>query len=321
MLNMRYLLPVLVILSSGLSAAAQTPPALFDGSFYGRSDLPIKQSTGNSASLVQASSGVFEPIHELRANDPLRLLSTPIGRLDLLAEQADGQQVVETCTAALLPGDYLLTNSHCVPGSPGLTLKSASLLMDYLVQGTEGERFEVSLKPAEFDTKLDYAILQASGNPTQKFGSIAIALHDVEPGESLVIFHHPMGQPKRMTRFRCLALKEQVAGPTLRHRCDTLPGSSGSLVFSMSDPHTVGLHYLGGMDAQDEASFNTASRMSSIYEASALLKTIVGGDHGPTSIPPVASEATTKRSAPPPAAKTLEGGLTTQQMNDLLRGR
>ena len=78
-------------------------------------------------------------------------------------------------------------------------------------------------------TKLDYAILQASGNPTQKFGSIAITLHDVEPGESLVIFHHPMGQPKRMTRFRCLALKEQAAGPTLRHRCDTLPGSSGSL--------------------------------------------------------------------------------------------
>src|SRR5450631_3749637 len=126
MLNMRYLLPVLVILSSGLSAAAQTPPALFDGSFYGRSDLPIKQSTGNSAGLVQALSGVFEPIHELRANDPLRLLSTPIGRLDLLGEQADGQQIVETCTATLLPGDYLLTNSHCVPGSPGLTLKSAS---------------------------------------------------------------------------------------------------------------------------------------------------------------------------------------------------
>ena len=90
----------------------------------------------------------------------------------------------------------------------------------------------------------------------------------------------------------------------------------------MSESHTVGLHYLGGLDTQDEASFNTASRMRSIYEASALLKTIVGGDHGPTSIPPVASEATTKRpSDPPPTVKPLEGGLNTQQMNDLLRGR
>jgi hypothetical protein len=103
-----------------------------------------------------------------------------------------------------------------------------------------------------------------------------------------------------------LALKDQAAGPTLRHRCDTLPGSSGSLVFSMTESQTVGLHYLGGMDAQDEASFNTASRMSAIYEASALLKTIVGG------VPPVAD--------PPSVVEPPGRALTTEQMNKELRG-
>ena len=136
-----------------------------------------------------------------------------------------------------------------------------------------------------------------------------------------MIFHHSMGQPKRMTRFRCLALKEQAAGPTLRHRCDTLPGSSGSLVFS-TQQETVGLHFLGGLDAKDESTFNTATRVDAILRVSTVLRQVIasqGGDNpAAAAARPAAAPAEASRPAPAPSATTSGPA---PGINDWLRGR
>jgi hypothetical protein len=314
--------------ASGVSGArAQQPPFGFDASAYGKVDLPIKESTGSSAAVVQLMNGAFEPLHELLPNDPLRLMSAPIGRLDILMQNASGQSSGASCTASLLAGNYILTNSHCVPGGPDETVKAMSLMMNYITQGVSGDRYEVVTTPLEIDRDLDYAILRVNGNPTQKYGAVRIMPAGAEPGQSMLMFHHPLGRPKVMTRFRCFAYKDQVQGQ-LRHRCDTLPGSSGSLVFS-TQQQTIGLHFLGGLDAKDESTFNTATRVDAILGVSTILKQVMAsqGQQNPSAAaarPATApTEASRPVSAPPaPTSRPAPGSaLRPDEINDVLRGR
>ena len=309
--------------ASGVSAARaqQSPPFAFDASAYGKFDLPIKESTGSSAAVVQLMNGAFEPVHELLANDALRRLSAPIGRLDILIQDATGQSSGASCTASLLAGNYIMTNSHCVPAGPEQTVRAMSLMMNYITQGVAGDRYEVKTTPVEIDRDLDYAILEVNGNPTQKYGAVRIMPAGAEPGQSMLMFHHPLGRPKVMTRFRCFAYKDQVEGQ-LRHRCDTLPGSSGSLVFS-TQQETVGLHFLGGLDAKDESTFNTATRVDAILRVSTVLRQVIasqGGDN-PTAAAPRPASAPAEASRPASAPPATTSGPAPGNINDWLRGR
>jgi hypothetical protein len=202
----------LTVASSLSVARAQHAPFAFDAGAFGQFDLPIKESTGSSAMVVQLMNGAFEPVHEMLPNDPLRRLSAPIGRLDILTEDSSGQRAGGSCTAALLAGNHIITNSHCLPSGPDRSIRAISLMMNYLRQGASGDRYEVLATPLEIDQVLDYAILEVNGDPTQKYGTVRIAAGAAEPGQSMIIFHHPLGRPKMMTRFRCFAHKEQVEG-------------------------------------------------------------------------------------------------------------
>jgi hypothetical protein len=126
-----------------------------------------------------------------------------------------------------------------------------------------------------------------------------------------------------MSRFRCLAVKEQdEAGPDLRHRCDTLGGSSGSLIF---DSRAVGiaLHKEGGLDPRDPSSFNSATRMGSLIGASRILADLAA--RGPSDSPVAAAAPrggpTAPAGAPARPAPAETGAMSTNQMNDVLRGR
>jgi hypothetical protein len=116
-----------------------------------------------------------------------------------------------------------------------------------------------------------------------------------------------------MSRFRCLALREQPDAAELRHRCDTLGGSSGSLVFNVGG-EIVALHKEGGLDPKDQSSFNTATLFASILAESDVLKRIAATA---TSSRPVTQDqpSTAKTPAPP------TGSLDIKQMHDILRGR
>ncbi|MFD1333808.1 trypsin-like serine peptidase, partial [Methylopila musalis] len=265
-----------LLAAAAFHAPAHAQVAGFDPADYGRAQLPERQSTGDAARFIEGNRGAFEPISELDPKDPLYALARPIGRLDVVMRNArTGQETGASCTAELVAGDYVLTNHHCLPQSGDMRPVKASLLMDYLtLDGKGAKRFEVSVAPEEFDAALDFAVAKVEGAPTAEYGAVALANAAPEGARSLMVIHHPLGRPKVMSRFRCLAAKEQADGAELRHRCDTLGGSSGSLLFD-AGANGVALHKEGGLDPADATSFNTATRMAAILDRSRILQAAV----------------------------------------------
>ena len=306
--------------TSALPAAAQSIG--FSAADYGKIQLPIRQSTGDAAAYIDTNKGAFEPIAELDPNDPLAVLAHPIGRVDILMRNSrTGEEFGASCTGELLPGDYVLTNHHCLPMEGDVRPVKASILMDYVtLDGKGAQRFDLEPQPAEWSSKLDYAITKAQGRPTGTYGAVKIAA--LQPGESrsLLVIHHPVGRPKVMSRFRCMAIKEQDDTAELRHRCDTLGGSSGSILID-SRSFGIALHKEGGLDPTDPSSFNTATSMVALLAASPILRAMADAEDKSTSgqqpvAPqhPVASDMPTTGSASRPDDDI-------GKMNGILRGQ
>ncbi|KQP70789.1 trypsin-like serine peptidase [Methylobacterium sp. Leaf112] len=312
-----------LILTFAVAEGAQAQSVGFDPADYGRAQLPLRQTTGDAASYVDRNKGAFEPIAELDPKDALAALARPIGRVDIvLRNTRSGQTVGASCTGTLLPGDYVLTNHHCLPQAGDLTPVKASILMDYLtLDGQGSRRFDIDPNPLEFDPRLDFALARVAGNPTAIYGSARLSGAAVSGNRSMLVIHHPLGRPKVMSRFRCFAVKDQGEGPDLRHRCDTLGGSSGSLMFDASVAG-VALHKEGGLDPKDPSSFNNATRLSAILGKSRILAEIAATQgHPPAATTPAASAAATPPRPPAAPAAAADGALDPDRMNAILRGR
>lgn len=314
-----------LLLALGAAGPARAQSVGFDPADYGRAQLPLRQTTGDAAAYVDQNKGAFEPIAELDPKDGLAALARPIGRVDIvLRNTSSGQQVGASCTGTLLPGDYVLTNHHCLPQSGELTPVKASILMDYLtLDGKGSRRFEIDPKPVEYDARLDYALARVAGNPTAVYGAARLSGEAVPGNRSMLVIHHPLGRPKVMSRFRCFALKDQAEGPDLRHRCDTLGGSSGSLMFDASVAG-IALHKEGGLDPKDTTSFNNATRLSAILGRSPVLSRIAAAQGRPVAATDPGARPTTPPAAPPTSAQpapAADGPLDPARMNAILRGR
>ncbi|WP_089280438.1 trypsin-like serine peptidase [Antarctobacter heliothermus] len=305
----------LVLSLVGAGVMAQT--ATFDANDYGKTDLVFPESTGNASAYIAAQDGAFEPIRELPADDPIRRLARAIGRVDLLEQNDRGGRDLVTCTGAILPGGWVLTNFHCIPENGAQKLLAASILTGYLTQGDKGtQRYTLSVDPEDWHSVLDFSLVRMTDAPADV---LPLLIEDVavDPGDPLLVIHHPLGRPQVMTRFRCFATAEQEDGAILRHRCDTQPGSSGSLLFDR-ELRPVALHHSGGMTANDTLSFNKSTRISAILAQSDLLRQIT--DSAPSGSPSKAPDSPTAtlplERHPVPAGDGLSsGGIT-----DILRG-
>lgn len=309
------------VLASGLmlTAPAFAQVALYDAGEYGNVELSFNESTGDAAAFIAAQNGAFEPVHELPEYDPIRKRARAIGRVDLLVEGADGKRSMGTCTGAVLAGGWVLTNHHCIPAkASGQRLLKASIVLDYLTADGKGaRRFKLSTAPEDWHSGLDFSLVRALDVPGPEYGVVTFTGAKVRAGEPLLVIHHPLGRPKVMTRFRCFAAAEQPGGSILRHRCDTMPGSSGSLLFNRSLEPVV-LHHSGGMQPQDVKSYNQGTRIRSILEASKLLaaapaQAAAGGGDG-------AAAKDANQAAPPAKTTAGSGGLGVGEINTLLKG-
>jgi formylglycine-generating enzyme required for sulfatase activity len=252
---------------------------LFDASQFGAVDLVPKQSSFAATRLIEtlgAQIDRFEPIADFRPDDPIRMLGRSIGRLDILVTNSIGQQGVAVCTAALIDRDKIITNHHCIPGEDDAKVTSAQIRFGYLELGTTSSvAFEVGGTPIETDKKLDYSILKMKGDPAGKFPVIALKPRTAVENERLFIIHHPAGQPQRLTRAFCRAHPASpVVNGFVHHQCDTLPGSSGSLLFAQTDGAFVGLHHAGGLSPADPKSFNEGIDAALLSSTSSALKAI-----------------------------------------------
>ena len=302
-----------LMLCSAEPALAQV--AAFDPQDYGSAQLIVRQSTGDAARFIAASEGgAFEPIGELTPGDRMASLAQPVGRLDVLVrDPATGEEGASACTASLLGAGLVLTNHHCVPQDGSLEILRASILMDYhTLAGQGSERFILDPVPVEFRAELDYAILRLSDGsaPSERYGHVALDSAPDEAGSARTVIHHPLGRPKVMSRFRCFALGGRVEPPVVAHRCDTLPGSSGSPVFD-DEGLMVALHFAGGLDPSDPSSFNMAVDIGTILSASELLGTT------PAAAPPSAAGG---RPLAAGRAEDPDATLDADGMNDILRG-
>lgn len=321
----RTALPLIAAL--GLLAPASAQEALFDPADYGKANLPVRQNTGDAAAFIAASEGgAFEPIVELTPNDRMAYLAQPIGRIDvLLRDTATGEQGGSTCTGSLLGGGLVLTNDHCLPQDGAYEVVEASILMNYhTLDGVASARFAIDPAVVEHSFDLDYAIARVDPAAEQQFGHIYISPAAPETGAARVVIHHPLGRPKVMSRFRCLVFNDRAGPPVVAHRCDTLPGSSGSVLFDERGV-AVALHRGGGLDPADPSSFNMAIDFGAILQVSGVLGATPAVTGAEAAMLPTdgtqAGTAPATNATPDAAPVEDDGKLSTDAMNDILKGQ
>jgi hypothetical protein len=198
-----------------------------------------------------------------------------------------------------------MTNHHCIDASdfPNHAIDRIRLELGVLSNSTSFEVFNVGLAPAEDSRELDYAILTVDKRAEQRFGYFKLAVRDPRDSEELFIVHHPLGQPQSLSRYRCRADTPATVGRTIRHLCNTQPGSSGSPVLSDNDNTIVGLHNAGIPVSSSSQKSNAGIRLSSILAKSPLLNSL-----GVASDSPIASAAVPPNStaAQPSPANAFE---------------
>jgi len=268
-----------VLLLAGM-APAWSDEIRYPEHYIDRVDLPLPQSSMHLEAIVGDAEN-FEPIANFSTSNRYRILSNPVGRLNLLVEQ-DGKRFVRTCTAWLISPDMAMTNHHCVPGFEGRLL-AANLVMGYLVENDQAgvKVFPIDVQPLETRAELDYAILRASGNPGKEYGFFDLSVRQAVESEEIFIIQHPAGRPKKLARRNCRIQKTENQDMQLSHVCDTLGGSSGSPVFSDNDMALIGLHHAGSSTANYAVSLRVIAEQSRILKP--LLKAPEAGQ--PTATP------------------------------------
>jgi len=256
-----------VAMAAIILCAPVSADIVFPANQFGRADLRPKQSLGGHSDFIRSQkNAVFEPISEFNESDEFRKKSSPVGRLSLLVRSENGEENVATCTATLIAEDRVLTNYHCIPGFSSKVLK-AVIHFGYLRQDQDPVAvYNVNINPLVADATLDFALLSVEGSPGNKFGYVNLQPRQVAPNASLLIYHHPAGLPLRLTRFRCKAYAGQTySGTTFRHRCDTLGGSSGSLIYD-NNHAVVALHHSGGLTNDSASSFNLGTDIAAVVK-------------------------------------------------------
>lgn len=240
-------------------------------------DLQILGLDGNASTY----DGNWTPVRLREANDRIRKFGRSIGRMDVCWENDEGKTFISYCTATLLEGNRILTNSHCTKPprnsrivTAGYLPVEARLLMGFeSVRDTDSARYYSIILPATDASPIaeaDAALFRVRGNPNKDWGfNRMVAASDITPGEALVIVHHPGGIAKMFSSIRCAVHRNQdpASQREIQHTCDTMQGSSGSLLLRESDLVIVGLHHQAGLRPDDPDSANKAIRISYVADA------------------------------------------------------
>lgn len=277
-----------------LALAATSSAALTDCDFRFEID---SQSSAFQALVDGAAErgGFWRPIRE--APDDVQALGRFVGRLDVCLMTPDGKPreivtargtvtlnspYVTSCTAALLPGNRLLTNRHCYY-EPSLVragfsrVREARINFGYTSRDFTGavQTFLVDDRELAADEATDALLLQVIGGDANAAlgGHIPMVMSDdTTPRRALTMIHHPKGDPQQFSSGTCQVHPEQAALPSeatqLRHSCESTGGSSGSLLLDARTLAVVGLHNQGGLSAL--GGYNGGHRISAVAAALGL---------------------------------------------------
>ena len=265
------LVTLFTVIATSICTAAQSQNLVgFDRGSFGSTVLSQTQSAGSDLQL-ELSIGSYEnePIINYRGTI-FAEIGRPVGRLDVLTDKG-----LFPCTAFIVSKKYILTNYHCSVGlldneQIGATrIEATQFVAGYVQTGIdEGtNKYTVVPIPVEYSEKLDYAVLEVIGNPSQDYGELKLASMVPNDRTPFWVIGHPQGKGQHISREKCRASSPAVSKTKLLHTCDTLPGNSGSPVIDAGLQVVVALHHAG--IAND--SVNAAILMSKILENSTVL--------------------------------------------------
>ncbi|MFD1624861.1 SUMF1/EgtB/PvdO family nonheme iron enzyme [Azospirillum griseum] len=282
-----------LLIGVGLSSAsARADEVRLSRDYFDRKVWHFPQAvTGGAMTMIQR--GNFESMASYQSGRYHRS-GQAVGRVQILTASNE----TSACTGWLIAKDRVMTNHHCVVGTTPATRALDMKLALGVVDGrTEAEipLLGVALPPLESNADLDYAILRVEGD-TSRFPSLPLNhVRDPRPGEALFLIGHPGGASQHIIRRDCLAVDRRVpSGLEFAHRCDSIPGNSGSPVFADDDGALVGLHHSGDTQA------NFAIRMEEIKRSSRIFASLVGSGSKPILNPRTVNDRWEK----------LEGGKT-----------
>lgn len=263
------------------SAGAQSE-LRFPATQFGQAYLLPSQSTEIDAleSLIDENRENFEFLSAFSEGHPLTRLSKAVGRVDILRSTSLNDAWVGVCTGTLIAPDHIITAAHCFFTASGRPLRIDQARVRFgfygdVVPNGDGEDFALALPPAEFDVALDYAILKVQGSPGLQLGIAPISAQRPVAGQELMLVHHPLGQPMRVTRKDCRVVNARTfVESEVRHHCDTLPGSSGAPIFTEINPSFVGIH-TRGFRPKTGSNFNAGNPVAAILGKSLLLQNLL----------------------------------------------
>jgi len=180
----------------------------FDRSSFGSVVLSRNQSAGAGVGddiQLELSFGAYnnESIRNYSTDSVFSRMGRSVGRLDILTDAG-----IFPCTAFIVDKKYLLTNYHCVPGildnaqAKATRIDAVQFVAGYVQQGVEEgtEKFIVSPTPVESNQELDYSILEVIGNPSAKYGMLALSDREPHDRDPYWVIGHPMGEAQRISR-------------------------------------------------------------------------------------------------------------------------
>lgn len=275
---------------------------------YGQTacDFPFEQSlvesSANQALVVGEdgrrvrTTGNWAPIYSRSETNRVRRFARTIGRLDLCWEK-DGEKPIFTyCTASLLAGNRILTNSHCTNASDirktagaGWFLAEARLVMgfDDSSDTSTVKSYSVPLRALAFSSDADAQILKVRGNPNATWGATSLVFAGEAAADGdLMLIHHPGAISLQFNPKSCKihSSQDKADYPQIRHTCDTFFGSSGALLLRESDLAIVALHFAGGLRPGDIRSFNKAVAFDFVAQKLGL-ETIEATGNGQVVVP------------------------------------
>lgn len=213
----------------------------------------VAVSVPPTLSLPQGLTPNWQPAKE--ANDPVAYLRSAVVNLSL-----PGVGTGPVSCSGFLYGDVetIVTNRHCLMGSKAYQedynqatgigpCNDVMIGFRYFDKNGAAPAPKAECKQA-FTQQVgpDLAVLKIKYSDGQQKPSTVFSAATASPstGDGLRILHHPGGLPMMLSDCSYQVADTEAGSPAeyLRHRCDTLGGSSGSPVLNAAG-NLVGVHY------------------------------------------------------------------------------
>ncbi len=190
----------------------------------------------------------------------LKLKARPVADLDLPV-------LGSRCTGFLINEDTILTNQHCIPTSSYARGVTAKFQHEKGVDKSQHKVFDCSTFIGN-DENLDFALLKCQGRPCDQFGAVELSDRKADEGNAVFVVQQNCDYylqsgcdwSKKISYGKITEVSDEYT-----HNADTLGGSSGSPVFSVTDNKVIALHHAGiGNDGRGRGVENYAVPMAKI---------------------------------------------------------